>query len=250
MTDLSKKIALISGGASGLGAASARAIVAAGGRVVIADIAQEAGGALAEELSDRALYVPLDVTNAEQWRGAVEAAVTSFGGLNILVNSAGVVDGGPLGDFSLDRWRRVVDTNLTGTFLGMSAAVDALKAAGSASIINISSVAGLQGTAGFHAYCASKFGIRGLTKSAALELAPFGVRVNSVHPGTIRTPMTMGVPASMAQFCAMQRFGEAEEIADLVVFLASDRSSFSTGAEFVADGGESAGAVRDLSALN
>jgi 3alpha(or 20beta)-hydroxysteroid dehydrogenase len=249
MTDLHKKIALISGGASGLGAASARAIVAAGGRVAIADIAREAGEALVKELSDRALFVPLDVTNPDHWRNAVGTVIGAFGGLNVLVNSAGVVDGGALGDFSLERWRGVIDTNLTGTFLGLSAAVDALKAAGSASVINISSVAGLQGTAGFHAYCASKFGIRGLTKSAALELAPFGIRVNSIHPGTILTPMTAGVSPSMAQSCAMQRFGEASEIADMVVFLASDLSSFSTGAEFIADGGESAGAVHDLSSV-
>lgn len=249
MNDLQGRTALISGGASGLGAASARAIVAAGGRVVIGDIAADAGRGLAAELGDAARFVTLDVTDPQQWQDAVTAAAEAFGSLSILVNSAGVVDGGPLGDFSLERWRRVIDTNLTGTFLGISAAADTLKAAGNGAIVNISSVAGLQGTAQFHAYCASKFGIRGLTKSAAMELAPYGVRVNSIHPGTIRTPMTAGVPESMAKFSPMQRFGEADEIANMVVFLASDRSSFSTGSEFIADGGESTGAVRDLSAL-
>lgn len=247
MTDLQDKIALISGGASGIGAASARAIVAAGGRVVIGDIQSQAAEALADALGDRAQAVLLDVTDPDQWAAAVGIAVQEFGALNVLVNSAGVVDGGPLGEFPVDRWRRVIDTNLTGSFLGISAAVEALKAAGNGSIINISSVAGLQGSAHYYAYSASKFGLRGLTKSAAMELAPFGIRVNSVHPGTIRTPMTAGAPDSMAKYCAMQRFGEAEEIANMVAFLASDLSSFSTGAEFIADGGETAGIVRDLS---
>lgn len=247
MTKLHDKIALISGGASGIGAASARAIVAGGGRVVIGDIQQDASQALVAEIGESARAILLDVTDPDQWSAAVALAVKDFGGLNVLVNSAGVVDGGPLGEFPVERWRRVIDTNLTGSFLGISAAVRALKASGKGSIINISSVAGLQGTAHYNAYSASKFGLRGLTKSAAMELAPFGIRVNSVHPGTIRTPMTASAPDSMAQFCAMQRFGEAEEIANMVAFLASDLSSFSTGAEFIADGGETAGIVRNLS---
>lgn len=247
--DLHDRICLVSGGASGIGAAIARGIVAAGGRVVVADIQVDKAAALAEELGAPARAVELDVTDPEQWERAVSLAQASFGSLNVLVNSAGVVDGGPLGDFPVDRWRRVLDTNLTGSFLGISAAVEALKSAGKGSIINISSVAGLQGTAHFHAYSASKFGLRGLTKSAAMELAPIGIRVNSVHPGTVRTPMTAGAPQALSKLVAMQRFGEPEEIANLVLFLASDLSSFSTGAEFIADGGESAGVVRDLSGL-
>ena len=127
----------------------------------------------------------------------------------------------------------------------MSAAVEAMKRSAPGSIVNISSIAGTQAVAGFHGYCASKFGVRGITKSAALELAPFGIRVNSVHPGAVRTPMTQGLPDSVAHN-AMDRFGQPEEISNLVVFLASDLSSYSTGTEFAADGGESAGAVRDL----
>jgi len=152
---------------------------------------------------------------------------------------------GALGEFALEHWRRVLEVNLTGAFLGMSAAVESLKAAAPAAIVNMSSVAGLRGSAGMHAYTASKFAIRGLTKSAAVELAPAGVRVNSIHPGTIRTPMTRNVPFAFAERIPMRRFGEPAEIADLIVFLASDRSSFCTGAEFVADGGESAGPVRE-----
>lgn len=248
MIDLRGKIALVSGGASGIGEACVRAIVEGGGRAVIADIQEQKGQALERELGAAVRFARLDVTEPAQWASAVETADRAFGGLNILVNCAGIVDGGALGEFPVDRWRRVIETNLTGAFLGISAAVVALKAAGTASVINVSSVAGLQGTAHFHAYSASKFGLRGLTKSAAMELAPFGVRVNSVHPGTVRTPMVAGAPESMAKYCAMQRFGEAGEIAKLVAFLASDLSSFSTGAEFIADGGESAGIVRDLSA--
>lgn len=243
---LSGKVALLSGGASGIGAATAEAIVAAGGRVMIGDINEAQGRATSEALGSSAAFVRLDVTNSDDWRNAVDATVGQFGLINVLVNCAGVILSGALGEFSVDRWRKVIDVNLTGAFLGMSAAVEQLKAAAPASIINMSSVAGFRGSAGMHAYTASKFGVRGLTKSAAVELAPSGVRVNSVHPGTIRTPMTRNVPPSFADFAPMRRFGEAEEIANLIVFLASDLSSFSTGAEFLADGGETAGAVREV----
>jgi 3alpha(or 20beta)-hydroxysteroid dehydrogenase len=245
MGRLSTKVALVSGGSSGLGAAHSRAIVAEGGKVIIGDIADDAGEALARELGDNATFVHLDVTSRDSWREAVYSAVSTYGSLSVLVNNAGIISGGTLGEYSLESWQQVIDVNLTGTFLGMSAAVESLKASAPSSIVNMSSIAGMQGTAGFHAYCAAKFGIRGITKSSALELAPFGIRVNSVHPGTIRTPMTAGVPESIARNCAMRRFGEASEIAQLVVFLASDDSSFSTGGEFTADGGEGAGVVRD-----
>jgi 3alpha(or 20beta)-hydroxysteroid dehydrogenase len=246
MAELASKVALVTGGASGIGKACAQAIVAGGGRVMIADIADDLGRATAAELGPAASYVHLDVSLQRDWTHAVDATVSAFGSLNVLVNNAGMITGGALGVYSPDDWRRILEVNLTGTFLGLSACVDELKRSAPSSVINMSSVAGLQGAPGFHGYCASKWGIRGLTKSAALELAAFGVRVNSVHPGTIRTPMTAGVPDSMANNSALRRFGEAEEVADLVVYLAGDRSSFSTAAEFTVDGGQSAGATSNL----
>ncbi|HEV7978466.1 SDR family oxidoreductase [Amycolatopsis sp.] len=241
MAELASKVALVTGGASGIGLACARAIVAEGGKVMIGDVSDDAGRAVADDLGAAASYVHLDITSPADWADAVNAGLTTFGKLNVLVNNAGIITGGALGEYSLDDWRRIIDVNLTGVFLGMSACVGALKESAPSSIVNMSSVAGLQGAAGFHGYCASKWGIRGITKSAALELAPFGIRVNSVHPGTIRTPMTADVPESMADNSAFGRFGEAEEVANLVVYLASDRASFSTAAEFKVDGGESAG---------
>jgi 3alpha(or 20beta)-hydroxysteroid dehydrogenase len=242
---LSAKIALISGGASGIGAASARAIIAAGGKVLIGDVDEAAGAALAKELGLSADFIRLDVTDPHDWKAAVEHTLSRFGKLNVLVNNAGIVMRGKLGEFSLDQWQRVIAINLTGVFLGMSAAVDALKLGAPSSIINVSSVAGLRGSAGMHAYTASKFGVRGITKSAAVELAPFGIRVNSLHPGATRTPMTKNISPSYANTLPLKRLGKPEEIANLVVALSSDDFSFSTGSEFIADGGEYAGPAVD-----
>jgi 3alpha(or 20beta)-hydroxysteroid dehydrogenase len=164
------------------GAAHARAFIREGARVTIADIADDAGRALADELGAAATYLHLDVTRAGHWEAAVAETQRIFGKLDVLVNNAGVLDGGPLGTYTERQWGRVLSVNLTGPFLGISAARDALIAARPASVINISSAAGIQGVSGMHAYTASKFGLRGLTKSAALELASHGVRVNSVHP--------------------------------------------------------------------
>lgn len=243
--NMTGKVALISGASSGLGAAQARAIVAQGGKVILGDVVDGPGRQLAGELGENAAYAHLDVTREGDWARAVETAQSVYGCLNVLINNAGVVSAGALGEYSAAEWRRVVEVNLTGAFLGISSCVAMLKAAAPASIVNISSLGGIQGAVGFHAYCASKFGLRGLTKSAALELAPFGVRVNSVHPGPIATPMTEGVPET-ALNSALRRFGRPEEVAALVVYLASDISSLSTGAEFIADGGESAGYVHAM----
>ncbi|WP_156842880.1 SDR family oxidoreductase [Novosphingobium aquimarinum] len=245
MGRLEGKVALISGGASGMGSAHARAMVAEGAKVVLGDIADEAGKALAAELGDSAHFVHLDVTHSADWRAAVEAAVTRFGKLNVLVNNAGMVNGGPLGAFAESDWNQVLAVNLTGPFLGMSAAIDELKRSAPASIINVSSIAGLQGMAGLHGYTSSKFGLRGLTKSTALELARTGVRVNSVHPGGVRTAMTAAFPDSAAT-APMGRWGLVEEVTGIVLHLASDESSYTTGAEYAVDGGESAGVVHNL----
>lgn len=234
------KVALISGGAQGMGAEDARALIAEGAKVVIGDILDEKGQALADEINattpDSIRYVHLDVTQADQWEAAVATAVNDFGKLNVLVNNAGTVALGQIGQFDMAKWQRVIDVNLTGTFLGMQASVEAMKADGGGSIINISSIEGLRGAIMVHPYVASKWAVRGLTKSAALELGQYNIRVNSVHPGFIRTPMTKHFPDNMLRI-PLGRPGQPEEVATFVVFLASDESRYSTGAEFVMDGG-------------
>ncbi|MCB1264573.1 MAG: glucose 1-dehydrogenase [Mycobacterium sp.] len=230
------KVALISGGARGMGAADARMLVAEGAKVVLGDILDEQGAALAAELGDSARYVHLDVTSAEDWAGAVETAVNTFGKLNVLVNNAGIAQAAPLKTVDMTRWQKVLDVNLTGPMLGIKAVIEPMVAAGGGSIINISSIEGLRGAVWMHSYVASKWGLRGLTKSAALELAPEKIRVNSIHPGFIRTPMTKHLPDNIVS-APMGRPGTPDEVATFVVFLASDESSFSTGAEYVVDGG-------------
>ncbi|MFB4309495.1 glucose 1-dehydrogenase [Actinomadura sp. GTD37] len=230
------KIALISGGARGIGAASARALAAEGARIVIGDILDDEGRAVADELGAACRYVHLDVTRPEDWTAAVEATVAEFGALNVLFNNAGIANGAAINRFKLEKWQRIIDVNLTGPFLGIRAATDALIAAGGGSIINNSSIEGLRGTSWAHGYVASKWGLRGLTKSVAIELAPHGIRVNSLHPGLIRTPITEGIPDDMVPI-PLGRPGQPEDVASFVVFLASDESSYATGSEFVIDGG-------------
>jgi len=230
------KVALISGGSRGMGAADARLLVTEGAAVVIGDIRDDEGKALADELGDAARYVHLDVTEPEQWQAAVAVAVGEFGKLDVLVNNAGIVNGSSLEKFDLARWRRIIDVNLTGTFLGMQVAVEPMIAAGGGSIINVSSIEGLRGSPWAHGYVASKWGVRGLAKSAALELAPHNIRVNSIHPGLVRTPMTENIPDDLVTI-PLGRPAEPVEVANFVLFLASDESSYATGAEFVIDGG-------------
>ena len=239
-TRLEGKVALISGGARGMGESHAVAMVAEGAKVVIADVLDEEGEALAAKLGDAATYVRLDVTDRKQWTRAVAAALERFGKLNVLVNNAGIATFGAIGEHRAEQWDTVIAVNLTGVFNGIDACLGALKAAAPSSIINISSTAGLQGYSKLPAYNASKFGVRGLTKSVALDLGVHDIRCNSVHPGAVATPMTAGVDTQQ-KHVAMRRFGRPEELSNLIVFLASDESSFSTGAEFVADGGETAG---------
>jgi 3alpha(or 20beta)-hydroxysteroid dehydrogenase len=219
-----------------MGAADARALVAEGGKVVIGDILDDEGKALADDIGESARYVHLDVTQPDDWEAAVSTAVNDFGKLNVLVNNAGIVALGQLGQFNLDKWHKVIDVNLNGTFHGIQAAVEPMKAAGGGSIINVSSIEGLRGAPMVHPYVASKWAVRGLTKSAALELGPHNIRVNSIHPGFIRTPMTKHFPDDMV-ITPLGRPGAADEVASFVVFLASDESSYATGAEFVMDGG-------------
>ena len=219
-----------------MGAADARMLVNEGAKVVIGDILDDEGQALADELGDAARYVHLDVSSADDWTAAVETALSSFGTLNVLVNNAGIVQVGPLKTLDVARWQKVLDVNLTGPMLGTKAVIGPMIEAGGGSIINVSSIEGLRGAAYVHSYVASKWGLRGLTKSSALELASSNIRVNSIHPGFIRTPMTEHLPEDMVQ-TPLGRPGTPDEVATFVVFLASDESSFSTGSEFVVDGG-------------
>jgi 3alpha(or 20beta)-hydroxysteroid dehydrogenase len=231
-----RKVALISGGARGMGASHARLLVKEGAKVVIGDILDDEGKALADEIGGAVRYVHLDVTQPDQWDAAVATATGEFGKLDVLVNNAGIVALGRLKNFDLGQWQKVIDVNLTGTFLGMRVAVEPMTAAGGGSIINVSSIEGLRGAPGVHPYVASKWAVRGLAKSAALELAPFNIRVNSIHPGFIRTPMTATLPEDMVTV-PLGRAGESREVSAFVVFLASDESSYATGSEFVVDGG-------------
>ena len=230
------KVALISGAARGMGASHARLLAAEGARVVLGDVLDDEGRAVAEEIGDAARYVHLDVTNPEDWAAAVDLALNAFGALNVLVNNAGIVYRRRLRNLERERWQRVLDVNLTGTMLGMRAVIEPMTEAGGGSIINMSSIQAMRGTPGNHGYVASKWAIRGLTKSAALELAPNNIRVNSLHPGMIRTPMTAHMPEDLVS-SPLGRIGEPAEVSTFVLFLASDESSFATGAEFVMDGG-------------
>lgn len=239
-TRLDGKVALISGGARGMGASHARAMVAHGAKVILGDILDADGEALAAELGDAAAYVHLDVTSREDWSAAVATALERFGKLNVLVNNAGIANFGTIGEYTSEQWDTIIAINLTGVFDGINAAVDALKAGAPSSIINISSTAGIQGYTALPGYNAAKFGVRGLTKSVALDLGAHDVRANSVHPGVIATPMTENLDTPQ-KHVALRRVGQPIELSNLVVFLASDESSFSTGAEFIADGGETAG---------
>jgi 3alpha(or 20beta)-hydroxysteroid dehydrogenase len=230
------KVVLISGGARNIGGASARMLVAEGAKVVIGDLLDEEGAALAEELGDAARYVHLDVTSDADWKSAVAYTVAEFGKLDVLFNNAGIFNGGQLQRYKQELWQQMLDVNLTGAFLGIRASADAIIAAGGGSIINTSSIEGLRGTPWAHGYVASKWGLTGLTKSVAMELAPHGVRVNSLHPGRISTPATDQMPENLIPI-PLGRPGRPEEFAAFVVFLASDESTFTTGSEFVVDGG-------------
>jgi len=245
MADFNGTVALISGGARGMGASHAKALVSQGAKVVIGDILQEDGQALAQELGAAGHFVHLDVTDENAWQAAVSAAEDTFGAVNLLINNAGIVTYGTVADMDLATFKRTIDINLIGVFLGMHAAVPSLRKAGGGTIINISSTAGMMGYAQIGAYVASKWAVRGLTKTAAMELGKDNIRVVSIHPGPIRTPMTQGMGDEMTQTQPISRFGEPQEVTEMVLFLAKN-ATYSTGSEFIIDGGALLGPVMDL----
>lgn len=242
MNQLDGKVALITGGAKGMGAIEAAQFVEAGAVVVISDVSDDAGSAVADSLGDACNFLHQDVRSETDWATAIEAVVEQHGQLDVLVNNAGIAEGGGfMMDTELDLWERMVDVNQTGVFLGMRTAAPAMQKSGGGSIINLSSMAGLRGTPRAHAYGATKWAVRGITKSAAIELAPMGIRVNSVHPGLIDTDMLSGLGedtiTQLLTNVPMGRLGRPEEVGRMVQFLASDDSSYCTGQEFVVDGG-------------
>ena len=227
---------LITGGARGIGAATATRLAHGGAKVLITDVLDEEGQALAESLGSSVRYQHLDVTNVADWEQAVAIAEKHFGSLNALFNNAGIVAFEAVDHTTPESFKRVLDINLFGVFLGVQAVIPAMRRVGHGVIVNTSSTAGLQGYAGLAGYVASKWGVRGLTKACALDLAPDNIRVLSIHPGPVRTPMTAQMPEEVVQSQPIARFGEPDEVAQMVQFMFTE-ATFSTGSEFVVDGG-------------
>jgi 3alpha(or 20beta)-hydroxysteroid dehydrogenase len=241
MGKLDGRVAIITGGARGQGAAEAARFAQEGAKVVITDVLVDEGEKTAAEIGGA--FVPHDVADPTQWDALIARVVDEHGQLDILVNNAGILRWERMVDTSFESWNQVVAVNQTGVFLGMKAVAPRMKEQRSGAIVNISSVGGLSGASACFAYAATKWAVRGMTKGAAIELGPFGIKVNSVHPGIIDTPMmsgtdldglasTIGVP--------LQRYAQPEEVANLVLWLVSDDNSYATGAEFVIDGGQTA----------
>jgi 3alpha(or 20beta)-hydroxysteroid dehydrogenase len=243
MARLNNRVAIVTGGARGMGAATARLFAAEGAKVVIADVLDDEGRKLASEIGGSARFIHHDVTDEASWDALIEQTESSFGAIDILVNNAGVLLFRTLAETSKADFERVIDINLLGTFLGTKLLGTRMAARGRGSIINVSSVDGMKGANGLGAYCASKWGIRGLTRVAAMEFGHKGVRVNSVHPGGIDTAMGNPYAEQKADvnkrytMVPAQRVGEPEEVARTSLFLASDDASYLCGAEIAVDGG-------------
>jgi 3alpha(or 20beta)-hydroxysteroid dehydrogenase len=238
MGRLEGKVCLITGGARGQGEAEARLFTAEGGKVWIADVLDADGELLAAEIEGQ--YRHLDVRDEEGWNALVDEIVQTDGSLDVLINNAGIFRSNRLIDTPTDEFELVMNINCTGVFLGMRTAAPAMIKGGSGSIVNISSLAGMRAAAGALAYGASKWAVRGMTKAASIELARKGIRVNSIHPGLIETPMADelgGNNEKLIRRTPLGRIAEAAEVANMALFLASDESSYSTGSEFIIDGG-------------
>jgi 3alpha(or 20beta)-hydroxysteroid dehydrogenase len=254
---LDGRVALISGAARGIGAATAELFAREGARVLLGDRRDALGQEVAERIEaqgGRARYVGLDVTSEADWARAVALALEAFGGLDLLVNAAAIIRVTPLVETDLESFRKVIDTNLIGTFLGMRAVLEPMRVRGGGAIVNFSSPQGLEGRWGVPAYTASKFAVRGLTKTAAIELGPLGIRVNAVVPGPTRTAMTERKGWTDADYDAayglypLGRMAAPEEVAAACLFLASAESSYCTGSDLVVDGGVTAGKPRERQA--
>ena len=248
MGALDGKVAIITGAARGQGLAEARLFAERGAKVMLTDVLDEEGEKAAASIGSSAAYISLDVTNEQSWSNVVAATVEKFGKLNVLVNNAGIITpAAETHETSLETYNKVINVNQVGVFLGMKAVVNSMKDAGGGSIVNIASIDGLTGMYGATAYCASKFAVRGMTKVAALELGKYGIRVNSLHPGGVQTKiladinLTADEAAEAFKAIPLGRIGQPEEMATLAAYLASDDSSYSTGSEFIADGGMTAG---------
>jgi 3alpha(or 20beta)-hydroxysteroid dehydrogenase len=237
---------VVTGGARGIGAATARELVQLGAKVAITDVLDTEGKALAEELGDNAIFLHHDVTSPEDWQDVIVKTLAVFGKINALVNNAGIVFFGAIAKGELADFKKTIDVNLYGVFLGMHFVSPVIDQAGGGVIVNVSSTAGLQGYAGISAYVASKWGVRGLTKAAALDLARKKIRVLSVHPGPIRTPMTSQMDESMTATQPIPRFGEPEEVARMIRFMIIE-ATYSTGGEFIIDGGAVTGLMAPVS---
>src|SRR5699024_1022665 len=240
MARLDGKVTIITGSAQGMGEAHERKFIDEGAKVVITDLNEEKGQALADELGENAMFVKQNVTSEEDWKNVIEETEKKFGPVNVLVNNAGITMSKSIEETTLDDYNKIVQINQVSVFLGMRAVMPSMRKAGNGSIINISSMNGLVG--GAIGYTDTKFAVRGMTKAAAMEFSPQGVRVNSVHPGVIETPMIMQEDVkeqveAFAKTIPMKRIAKVEEVSNLVLFLASDDSSYSTGSEFVIDGG-------------
>lgn len=241
MGQLDGKRIILTGAAQGMGAVHARLFIEAGARVVLTDLQREAGTKLANELGERACFVEQDVTREEDWTRVVETATKRFGGVDGLVNNAAIWWTKPVVEEDRERFRKMLDVNVIGTWLGIKAVVPALRAAGGGSIVNLSSIAGTRGIPEHGAYGASKWAVRGLSKVAASELGQWNIRVNTVHPGAVAGTGMFLIPESdyetMFQTQPLRRPARREEISGLVIFLLSDQSSYVTGHEHVVDGG-------------
>ena len=250
MKRLEGKVAIVTGGSWGMGEATVRLLVEDGARVVIGDVLDEPGEALAKELGDAVVFNHMDVTKKADWIAAVEAS-QALGALNVLVNNAAIIFQKTIMDTTEEDFMKIVSINQLGVFLGMQSVFEAMKANGGGSIINVSSIDGLQSKNSLVAYSSTKWAVRGMTKAAALEMGKFGIRVNSVHPGGIYTAMhgsdfiSLEEANNFYKSHAIPRVGLPREVAALSAFLASDEASYTTGTEFVADGGWSAGLVND-----